>query len=130
MLLGLALLCIFLGLVLRYGVRALPLLAVSALTAFLAWPAFAQDAAPAAPAPLLSPEVMAYILLALAVVEVARRVAAIVPGRRDDEIVGTVEGLLRRLVDFLGGVPKDPADPGLVRRDAVASADEDEDWED
>lgn len=104
---------------------ALPFLAVSALTAFLAWPAFAQDAAPATPsAGLLSPELMAYLVLALAVAEVARRAAAIIPGQRDDEAAGVVEGLLRRLVDFLGGVPKDPSDPGLIRR---SGPEEDED---
>ncbi len=60
---------------------------------------------------------MAYLLIALAVVEVAKRVAAVVPGKRDDEIIGIIDGILRKAVDFVAGKTGKASDPSLVKRE-------------
>lgn len=58
-----------------------------------------------------------YLGIALGVVEVAKRVAALIPGKRDDEIVGVIDGLLRKLVDFVAGKTGRASDPSLVKRE-------------
>lgn len=59
-----------------------------------------------------------YSAIILAVVEVAKRVAEVVPGKKDDEIVSVVDGLVRRILDFVAGRSHGkPNDPSLVKRD-------------
>lgn len=97
---------------------ATSLVAVALLA--LAFPALAQDAGGSASPSflvLLSENWQPILLILLAAVALAQRVAAVIPGKRDDEIVGVVDGLLRKVVDFVGGVPKDPSDPGLVKKE-------------
>jgi hypothetical protein len=60
---------------------------------------------------------MVYLLIALAAVELAKRVAAAIPGKREDEIISTIELGLRGLVDFLAGKTKPPSESSLVRRE-------------
>lgn len=61
--------------------------------------------------------VAAYILVALALVEVAKRVVQIIPGKPYDAQIGVVEGLLRRFLDLVAGKNGDPADPSLIKRE-------------
>lgn len=58
-----------------------------------------------------------YLGIALAAIELAKRVAAAVPGKKDDEIVGIVEGVLRKVVDFVAGKTGKASDPSLVKRE-------------
>ena len=80
--------------------------------------AFAQEAGASGLSGFFSgSNLMVYLLIALAVVEVAKRVTAIIPGKRDDEIVGTIDKVLRRVVDFIAGKTGKPSDPSLVKRE-------------
>lgn len=66
----------------------------------------------------LSPDsLMLYAVVVLALVELAKRIAAIVPGKRDDEIVSVVDGIVRKAIDFLAGKTGKASDPSLVKRD-------------
>ena len=56
-----------------------------------------------------------YLGLAWAVVEVAKRVASLTPGKADDEIVNSVERLLRKVIDFMAGQHTDRGDPGMIK---------------
>lgn len=69
------------------------------------------------PSFLSGDSLMTYLLIALAVVEVAKRVTAIIPGVRDDEFVSVIDGLLRKVVDFIAGKTGKPSDPSLVKRE-------------
>lgn len=56
-----------------------------------------------------------YLGLAWAAVEVARRVAALTPGKADDEIVSSIERFLRQAIDFMAGQHTDRGDPGMIK---------------
>lgn len=58
-----------------------------------------------------------YLAIGLALVEVARRVAEVIPGKRDDEIVSIVDSVLRKMVDFIAGKHGNSSDPSLVKRE-------------
>lgn len=58
-----------------------------------------------------------YGVAVLAFIEFAKRVAAIVPGKKDDEIVGVIDGVVRKLVDLIAGKTGRSDDPSLVKRD-------------
>jgi hypothetical protein len=53
-----------------------------------------------------------YSALVLAVIEVAKRAAEVIPGKRDDQIVSAIDGLFRSVLDLLAGrnigTPNDP----------------------
>lgn len=51
----------------------------------------------------------------LVLVDVAKRIAQKTPGKRDDEIVGGIEGALRKALDFIAGNHGDPGDPGAMK---------------
>jgi hypothetical protein len=62
-------------------------------------------------------QIAIYSALILAVIEVAKRVAEVVPGKKDDEIVSLVDGLLRHMLDFIAGRGLgQPNDPGSVKK--------------
>jgi hypothetical protein len=44
-----------------------------------------------------------YLGIGLVAVELAKRVAEVIPGKKDDEIVSMIDGLLRSIVDFIAG---------------------------
>ena len=59
-----------------------------------------------------------YSAIALAAIELAKRIAEVVPGKKDDEVVGMVESIVRHLIDFVAGRSHGkPNDPSLVKRD-------------
>jgi len=61
-----------------------------------------------------------YLLGLLIVVEAAKRLAALLPGKKVDEFegyLGSAELLLRRLVDFLAGRGKHPEDQSAVKHE-------------
>jgi hypothetical protein len=58
-----------------------------------------------------------WISIALILVEALKRVCAKIPGKKDDEIVGWIEFILRWTADLLAGRPADPSDPSLLRKD-------------
>jgi hypothetical protein len=59
-----------------------------------------------------------YSALILAVIEVAKRVAEVIPGKRDDEIVSAVDGIIRSVLDLLAGRNiGTPGDPGARKPD-------------
>ena len=61
-------------------------------------------------------QIAVYAALALAVIELAKRVAEVVPGKKDDEIVSMIDGLLRHMLDFIAGRNLgNPGDPGSVK---------------
>ncbi len=60
--------------------------------------------------------VAAYLLIVLAVVELAKRVVAVVPGKPYSAEIGVFEGLLRKVLDLVAGKNGDPADPSLIKR--------------
>jgi hypothetical protein len=63
-------------------------------------------------------QVAMFSALILAVIELAKRVAEVVPGKKDDEIVGIVDGLVRHVLDWIAGRNLgQPGDPGLVKKD-------------
>ena len=45
--------------------------------------------------------------------QAAGRIAQLVPGKRDDEFTSKIEGILRRVVDFMAGNHGKPGDPTL-----------------
>lgn len=57
------------------------------------------------------------LLIALAAVEGAKRICAIIPGKKDDEIVGMIHKGLRWVVDFIAGKTGRADDPALIKRD-------------
>lgn len=59
--------------------------------------------------------IMQYLLMAFFVIEVAKRIASITPGKEDDEIVSKVERFLRKLVDVFAGQHTDRNDPGMIK---------------
>lgn len=62
-------------------------------------------------------DVSLYVLIALAAVELAKRVCAVIPGEEDDKIVNSIERGLRKLIDFIAGKTRNPADPSLIVRE-------------
>ena len=62
-------------------------------------------------------KVVAYLLALLALVELAKRVVAMVPGKPYNTQIGVVEGLLRKALDFIAGKNGDPADPSLIKKE-------------
>lgn len=60
---------------------------------------------------------MVYAVIVLAAVELAKRIAAVVPGKRDDEIVSVIDGIVRKAIDFLAGKTGKASDPSLVKRE-------------
>ena len=60
-------------------------------------------------------EALALAVLALA--ELARRIAHLIPGKRDDEIASQIEAFIRKGVDFLAGRHGKPGDSGLLKPD-------------
>ena len=65
--------------------------------------------------PDLLTNIAMYSALALAAVELAKRIATLTPGKTDDEIVSKVEKLLRVLIDFAAGQHTDRTDPGMIK---------------
>lgn len=62
-------------------------------------------------------QIALYGFIVLALIELARRVVAVIPGKPGSAIIGTVEGLVRNLLDFLAGQHGDPTDPSLVKKE-------------
>lgn len=58
-----------------------------------------------------------WIGISLGLVEVLKRVCSKIPGKTDDEIMGWIEFVLRKVADFLAGKTGDPSDPSLVRKE-------------
>jgi hypothetical protein len=56
------------------------------------------------------------ILIWLALVDLAKRVAEAVPGTKEDRIIGIVDAIGRKLIDFLAGRYGLPNDPSMVQR--------------
>ena len=48
-------------------------------------------------------QIAVYSALILAVIEVAKRAAEVIPGKTDDQIVSAIEGLFRSVLDFVAG---------------------------
>ena len=92
---------------------------VMVLGAFLALPALAQDEGGGGGflSFLTGGNIMAYLVAGLALIEFAKRVCVIVPGKKDDEIVGIIDGILRKAVDFVAGKTGKASDPSLVKRE-------------
>lgn len=59
----------------------------------------------------------AYVLIVLALVELAKRVVAVIPGKPASAQLGAVEGVIRNLLDFLAGKTGNPSDPSLIKRE-------------
>jgi hypothetical protein len=57
------------------------------------------------------------LMIALVLVEAAKRACAYIPGKKDDEIVGTIHKALRWIVDFIAGKTGRADDPALIKRD-------------
>ena len=53
------------------------------------------------------------VVILLLLSQAANRIAQLVPGKRDDEITGKIESILRRVVDFMAGNHGKPGDPTL-----------------
>ena len=47
--------------------------------------------------------------------QAASRIAQLIPGKTGDELAGTVEGVLRRIVDFAAGNHGQPGDPTAIK---------------
>ena len=62
-----------------------------------------------------SANIVTYAAIAWAVIEVAKRVASLTPGKDDDQIVSKVERVLRSLVDALAGNHTDRSDQSLIK---------------
>jgi len=61
-------------------------------------------------------QISAYAALILAVIEVAKRAAEVIPGKTDDQIVSAIDGLFRRVLDFIAGRNLGtPGDPGATK---------------
>jgi len=58
-----------------------------------------------------------WIGVALALVEVAKRVCARIPGERDDQITNWVSYVLRWILDLVAGKTGKPSDPSLIKRE-------------
>ena len=56
-----------------------------------------------------------YALIALAAVELFRRIAQVTPGKKDDEIANKMELWARKLTDFLAGNHGKPGDTGTMK---------------
>lgn len=60
------------------------------------------------------------LLIALVCVEGAKRVCAVIPGKRADDlegVFGTLHKGLRKVVDFVAGKTGRADDPSLIKRD-------------
>ncbi len=60
------------------------------------------------------------VLIWLALVDFAKRVAEAVPGTSEDKIIGVVDAVSRKLIDFLAGRYGLPNDPSMVRKNPVS----------
>lgn len=56
------------------------------------------------------------VLIWLALVDFAKRVAEAVPGTREDKVIGVVDAITRKVVDFLAGRYGLPNDPSLIQK--------------
>ncbi len=57
-----------------------------------------------------------YLLILLAGVELAKRVVAVIPGKPLGSELGTLEMVLRQILDLFAGKSGDPKDPSLIQR--------------
>ena len=57
----------------------------------------------------------AYLGVFLVVLELAKRIASLTPGKADDEIVSNIERIVRKLIDFAAGQHTDRGDPGMIK---------------
>ena len=57
----------------------------------------------------------AYGAILLLLIEAAKRIATLTPGKRDDEIVSRIERLVRGAIDFVAGQHTDRSDPGMIK---------------
>ena len=48
-------------------------------------------------------QIAVYSALILAVIELAKRAAEVIPGKTDDQIVSALDGLVRSVLDFVEG---------------------------
>ena len=48
-------------------------------------------------------QIAVYSALVLAVIELAKRIVEVIPGKKDDEIVGIIDGLVRHFLDLVAG---------------------------
>lgn len=56
------------------------------------------------------------VLIWLALVDFAKRVAEAVPGTREDRVISVIDAITRKVVDFLAGNYGMGADPYLIRK--------------
>ena len=56
-----------------------------------------------------------YLMIVLAFIELFRRIAQKMKGKKDDEISSKAEKYVRRALDFLAGLHGEPGDNGAVK---------------
>lgn len=62
-------------------------------------------------------QIAMYGLIVLALIELAKRVVAVVPGKPGSAAIGAIESIVRNLLDFLAGKTGKPSDPSLIKRE-------------
>jgi len=61
-------------------------------------------------------QIAVYSALILAVIELAKRIVEVIPGKKDDEIVSMIDGLVRHILDLIAGRNLgQPGDSGSIK---------------